>query len=162
MAKVLNIHERALSAALDEAGALINRLASEDDILWPHERWPAMKFDRPLSVGAKGGHGPVRYEVAAYEPGRSVQFRFKGPKGFLGHHTFDLREEGDGVVLRHTIDMNTGGPARVSWPLLFRPLHDALLEDALDKAERHTGANPTPQPWSLWVRFLRWLIRQLM
>jgi hypothetical protein len=46
--------------------------------------------------------------------------------------------------------MQATGPARVTWPLVFGPLHDALLEDSLARA---TGEDP-PQ-WSWWVRFLR-------
>jgi hypothetical protein len=58
---VINIHERVLDASIFEIGKLIDGLASANDKLWPHDRWPAMKFDRPLSVGAIGGHGPIRY-----------------------------------------------------------------------------------------------------
>jgi hypothetical protein len=48
------------------------------------------------------------------------------------------------------------GPARLSWPLVFRPLHDALLEDALDNAERQvTGRLQLPARWSPYVRALR-------
>ena len=83
---VLNIHERIIAAPLDSVGRLIDSLSSPDDRLWPQELWPAMRFDRPLAVGARGGHGPIRYDVAAYAPGRSVRFRFTGPKGFNGFH----------------------------------------------------------------------------
>ncbi|MDQ3135435.1 MAG: hypothetical protein M3Q76_11655, partial [Acidobacteriota bacterium] len=65
-----NVHERILQSPFAAAGELIDKLASRDDLLWPRERWPAMKLDRPLGVGAKGGHGPIRYVVEAYEPGR--------------------------------------------------------------------------------------------
>ena len=58
--KVLNIHERELEADAARIGALINSLASKEDRLWPKHVWPRMEFDRPLGVGANGGHGPVR------------------------------------------------------------------------------------------------------
>jgi len=35
--------------------------------------------------------------------------------------------------------MEARGPALVSWPLVFEPLHDALLEDLLDRATALTG-----------------------
>jgi hypothetical protein len=87
---VINIHERVLDASITEIGKLIDGLASADDKLWPCDRWPAMKFDRPLSVGAVGGHGPIRYTIESYKPGSRIQFRFTEPKGFLGSHRFEV------------------------------------------------------------------------
>jgi hypothetical protein len=53
------------------------------------------------------------------------------------------------------------GAALLSWPLVFRPLHDAVLEDALDDAERHvTGRVERPARWSIYVRVLRRLLRR--
>lgn len=54
---VINIHERILDTSLWEVGQLIGRLTSPRDMLWPRDRWLAFKLDRPLSIGAKGGHG---------------------------------------------------------------------------------------------------------
>ncbi len=159
---VLNIHERELNASPSQVGLLIDQLATKDDPLWPRDQWPAMKFDRPLEVGAAGGHGPIRYFVEAYEPGRSIQFRFTGPRGFDGYHVLDVQEIGpQRVRLKHKIAMNTTGPARLTWPLVFRPLHDALLEDALDKAQTAVGMSVQPSVWSPWVRFLRWLLARV-
>ncbi|RPI72005.1 MAG: SRPBCC family protein [Desulfobacteraceae bacterium] len=154
--KVLNIHERVLNAPMALVGKLIDGLASPDDKLWPHDRWSPMKFDRPLSSGARGGHGPIRYFVEAYEPGRKIRFRFMGPKDFLGTHEFEIEElTQDKTKLRHVIDMRVKGWTRLQWLLVIRPLHDALLEDALDRAELFCGMQPAPRHWSLWVRLLR-------
>ena len=115
-----------------------------------------MKFDRPLSVGAVGGHGPIRYTVESYQPGSCIQFRFSEPKGFLGSHRFEAEMVGeDKTKLRHIIELQVQGMARLIWPLAICPLHDALLEDALDRAEVHTGGQPAKRSWSLWVKFLR-------
>ena len=157
--KVLNIHERRLPAPREKAGALLDSLASDRDALWPSPSWPPMRLDRPLGVGAAGGHGPIRYVVERYDPGRGIEFRFTGPEGFEGSHRFEVEPASDGAcVLRHTIDMTARGAARLSWPLVFRPLHDALLEDALDKAEASLGVQPAARTWSPWVRFLRWIL----
>lgn len=95
----------------------------------------------------------------AFSPGREVTFRFTGPRGFDGFHRLEVLPSGEGrAVLRHTIDMNTRGPALLTWPLVFRPLHDALLEDALALAQDNLGAMPEVRPWSGWVRFLRWAL----
>ncbi|MEU9608756.1 SRPBCC family protein [Streptomyces sp. NPDC048057] len=158
---VHNVHERVLAAPAEEVGALIDTLSSPKDRLWPHRAWPAMVFDRPLGVGASGGHGPVRYTVAAYVPGASVRFAFRGPRGFHGFHEFAVHAvDEERTVLRHVLAMDARGPARVSWPLVFRPLHDALLEDALDRAESAlTGTVREPSRWSPYVRLLRTSIR---
>lgn len=155
---VRNVHERTLAAPPAAAGALIDTLASADDRVWPRDVWPAMRFDRPLSVGAVGGHGPVRYTVEAYEPGRRISFRFTAPRGFHGTHALDVRPDGDGARITHVLEMRASGPALVTWPLVFRPLHDALVEDAFDRAERSLGLPETGSRWSPWVRALRWLL----
>ncbi|MEV4613056.1 SRPBCC family protein [Kitasatospora sp. NPDC049258] len=162
---VYNVHERVLAADASEVGALIDSLsggtADRPDRLWPQPDWPAMEFDRPLAVGAVGGHGPVRYTVAAYVPGSWVRFAFSGPRGFDGFHEFAaLPLDGERTVLRHTLAMRATGPARLSWPLAFRWMHDACLEDALDRAEAAcTGTVARPSRWSPYVRLLRSLAR---
>ena len=158
---VTNIHERVLDASVTEVGGLIDDLASANDKLWPLDRWPAMKFDRPLGVGAVGGHGPIRYTVESYEPGSSIQFRFAEPKGFLGTHRFEVEMvDAKRTRLRHIIEMRVQGMARLIWPLAIRPLHDALIEDALDRAEACTGRQPARRSWSPWVKFLRRAMRR--
>src|SRR5664280_1614566 len=77
---VNNRHQRTLSARPAVVGQLIDGLAGHEDRLWPTEQWPAMCLDRPLGVGARGGHGPVRYCVEAYTPGEAIRFRFEAPK----------------------------------------------------------------------------------
>ena len=118
-----------------------------------------MEFDRILSVGAVGGHGPIRYFVEAYTPGQSIKFRFTGPRGFNGYHGYEvLNSTAQSCILRHTLEMATQGPAIISWPLVFRPLHDALLEDSLALAQASLGVSPNVRKWSLWVKVLRWFV----
>jgi len=140
---------------MEEAGVLLDSLSSSNDRLWP-DAWPPMVFDKPLQVGAAGGHGPIRYFVKAYEPGRNIHFQFTGPSGFNGYHRFELREiSGGETQLKHILIMNTSGMAQFTWPLFFRHLHDALVEEAFDKAERELGLVPEGHQRSGWVRFLR-------
>ena len=156
--KVVNIHERVLDGSVEQVGRVIDTLASPNDLLWPIDRWPAMKFDRPLGVGAVGGHGPVRYTVESYVPGQNIQFRFTEPNGFLGTHRFEVEPtEGGKALLRHVIEMQVSGRAFWIW-LVIRPLHDALLEDALDHAEASLGKQRPQRKWSCWVKFVRWII----
>lgn len=157
--KVLNIHERELYAGIKEVGALLGTLSSAQDALWPQGMWPRMKLDRALTPGAEGGHGPIRYFIEDYKPGRSIRFRFTGPRGFNGYHCYEVVPVNEKTtLLRHTLEMKTGGWAVFSWPFLYRPLHDALLEDSLTKAEASLGLVPQVKPWSRWVRLLRYAL----
>ena len=48
---------------------------------------------------------------------------------------------------------------RVLWPLLVRGVHDAILEDLLDNAERElTGAVAVPNRHGLRIRLVRALV----
>jgi len=154
---VENVHERRLDATPEEVGALLDGLASPGDRLWPADRWPPMRLDRPLGPGARGGHGPVRYAVETYQPGRRVAFRFADDLGLDGSHAFEVAAApGGGAVLRHVLTGRTRGAVRLTWPLAVRWLHDAVVEDALDRAEAAvSGTVRAPARWSPWVRVLR-------
>ncbi|MGX5185858.1 SRPBCC family protein [Streptomyces avermitilis] len=158
---VYNVHERLLTANHSKVGTLIDTLASSDDKLWPTRGWPPMELDRPLATGAAGGHGPVRYTVAAYVPSHWVRFTFNGPRGFRGFHEYAaFTVDQEHTLLRHTLAMAAQGPARLTWPLIFRPFHDACLEDSLDRAELAcTGTVARPAHWGRYVRVLRRLAR---
>ena len=83
-------------------------------------------------------------------------FRFRAPRGFDGLHRYDVLPGPNGAtILGHTLEMTTSGPARLSWPILFRPLHDALIEDTLALAQANLGLSPEVRRWSWWVRGLR-------
>ncbi len=157
--RIINIHERQFPRPPAEVGALIDSLASDSDALWPSTMWPAMRFDRPLAVGAVGGHGPIRYAVEEFLPGNYIRFRFSGPRGFDGHHQFEVLPHGNtSACLRHTLEMNAHGPALLSWPLIFRWLHDACVEAALSVGPVSLGLQPFVPPWSPWVKALRCLL----
>ena len=152
---ICNVHQRSLAVPVADARFLIDDLAGPDDRLWPSDRWPAMRFDRPLGVGARGGHGAVRYVVSAYVPGRRIQFTFTG-RNIDGFHEFELIDGGAGrCVLRHTLMAHASGSLRIVFPLLIRPLHDACLRDALDRCEAATGGASQRRPLSCAIRLRR-------
>jgi hypothetical protein len=158
--QVRNVHERNFTQPLATVGALIDSLASRDDRLWPCGKWPPMRFDRPLAVGAAGGHGPVRYSVEEYHPGQSIVFRFSAPRGFDGTHRFEVEERRGQTVLRHLIEMRATGPALLSWPLAVRSLHNAAIEDCFDQATISLGIQlERPARWPIYVRLLRAVMR---
>jgi hypothetical protein len=55
--------------------------------------------------------------------------------------------------------MHTSGFALLTWPLVIRWLHDALIEDAFDKTENHFLSQKKVTSWSAWVKFLKWLLK---
>lgn len=152
-----NAHVRALPVPASRVGPLIDQLSGPDDPLWPTPAWPPIRFDRPLSVGADGGHGPIRYHVTAYEPGRHVRFAFHPETGLHGYHELAVAPAGEhACVLRHAGEGRVHGRMVALWPLVARWLHDALIEDLLDNAELTvTGSVARPARWSPWVRLLR-------
>lgn len=138
---IKNVHERVLPGP---AGFAVDRIQE----LWP-PAWGAMEFDRPLDVGADGGHGPIRYRCTAYEPGHRVEFAFTRLTG-----THEL--VADGNTLRHTLIGDFSLKDRLRWAFVIRWLHDACLEDVLDAAETAAGRPPKrPARWSPWVRLVR-------
>jgi hypothetical protein len=159
--RATSLHRRTIDAPVEVVGGLIDTLASPDDRLWPHEHWPAMRFDRPLGVGAAGGHAFIRYRVVDHIPARSITFRFTAPAGLTGTHSFEVRPDEDGPVLVHTIDARARGWFSLAWPLVVRPLHEALMTDAMAKAESEaTGCDAGRPQWSGWVRLLRRALRR--
>ncbi len=138
---IRNVHTRDLGVP---AGPFVDRVQE----LWPRA-WGKQEFDRPLGVGADGGHGPIRYRCTSFTPGESITFEFTD---LTGHHTLSAA----GTVLRHDLvgDFDLG--SRLRWALVIRWLHDACLEDFLDGCERAAGREPVaPARWSLWVRLVR-------
>lgn len=161
--KVSSIHERHIQATPEEWGHLLSSLASANDRLWPHERWMPMHLEPSLTVGARGGHGPIRYAVVEHVPEQKVVFQFSPRRGrvFLqGIHYFEGHPQGSGFLIRHVIDARASLGAFLKWKLLIEPLHDALIEDAFDKVQKATGPPITrPSTWGPRVRMIRWLMQ---
>ncbi|GAB3301545.1 SRPBCC family protein [Epidermidibacterium keratini] len=115
-----------------------------------------MTLDRPLGVGADGGHGAIRYRVVEHDPGRRVRFEVHSVRGISGFHEFTITDLGDGALLRHDLRCGLRGVMRLVGPVVVEPLHDAVLEDLLDNAERlAVGRVQRVARWSPWVRMLR-------
>ena len=105
---------------------------------------------------ARPAHVCVRYSVAAYEPASSVEFTIQGPPGFTGSHGFHVHPEENGAVLTHWIEGAASARFVPAWLMVVRPLHDALIADALDKAEAAAaGTAWIPAPFPRRVRILR-------
>jgi hypothetical protein len=149
-----NVHDRRIAVPATRVGALLDTLASSDDRFWPHENWSAMRLDRPLQVGATGGHGTAPYTVISYTPGEHIRFEFGGERD--GYHEFTLEEAGNCTcLLRHTTKVRLTINSAYRWYVQIRPLHNALIEDLLDKVEGQLTNLDCPQVWSARVRRLR-------
>ena len=154
---IRNVHERVINAPIEPLGALLDGLGQKGDRLWPSRSWPPMVLDRPLALGADGGHGAIRYYVSEYEPGRRVRFAFHPRTGIIGAHELSLDALDDGRTrIRHVLIGRTGGAMRLAFPVMVEPVHDAVVEDLFDNAEREaTGLVARPATWSPRVRVLR-------
>ncbi len=157
--KIDSLHERHFKTGADVVGNIMDTLSGPEDQIWPGETWPPMRFNKRLATGAKGGHGVVRYEVEEYSPGRRVVFRFDGTgltAGFDGRHYFEVIPRNGHVILRHMIDAEGDFKTWLKWKLVIEPLHDALLEDALDRAEMALNDSVArPARWNFRVKILR-------
>ena len=160
--KIDSRHERSFQAKTDSLGSILDTLSGPEDRLWPRETWPPMLFNGSLARGAKGGHGAVRYEVEEYVPGRKVVFRFDGTgltADFNGHHYFEIIPGNGPVILRHVIAARGDFKTWLKWKVVIEPLHDALLEDALDRVELAlNGRVAKPAAWNIRVNILRNLL----
>ena len=154
--KVLNIHKRTINQPKDKVTELLKTLSTENDRIWPKEKWPEMKFKEGIQIGAKGGHGPIRYTTEKYNPNEIIQFRFSKPNGFNGIHKFEIKElDKEKTEIKHTIDMNTEGKGTLIWTFAICSLHNALIEDGFEKLENNFSDNRKSTEWNIWVKFLR-------
>ncbi|MBI1770630.1 MAG: hypothetical protein HY015_01355 [Bacteroidetes bacterium] len=158
--KVINIHRRNINQPKARIGALLETLASENDMIVATDKWPRVELDKGLNINSKGGHGPIKYTVQEYKRDQLIQFRFTKPLGFNGIHKFEITEVGASKTeIKHTIDMTISGNDLLLWTFAIRWLHDAFIEDAFDKVENHFTGSAKVSEWSLWVKLLRRQLR---
>jgi hypothetical protein len=155
MTKIHNSHAREIAAPATVVGEILDTVGSDDDRLWATDIWVAepVVFDRPLGVGASGGHGSIRYSVIEYESCRRIVFEFSPDGGLSGTHRFELEALGpDRCRLAHVLDAETSRWMRPLVPFLIG-WHDAMVETALDRAELEaTGSLKQRTRIPRWLR----------
>lgn len=155
MTTIQNIHARDIQAPVSLVGDILDTLGSPGDRVWASDIWVAepVVFDRPLGVGAEGGHGSIRYSVVEYQPGRRIVFRISPGGGLSGSHGFELEPVGrDHTRITHFLDAETSPWMRPLVPILIG-WHDAMLETALDRVELEaTGSLQRRTRIPRWLR----------
>jgi hypothetical protein len=159
--KVINIHKRIILQPKEKLSSVLDSLSSKNDQLWPYENWPPMVFENGLQEGAIGGHGPIEYSVKKYIPGSIIEFEFIKPEDFVGIHKFEIEAiDKEKTQLIHTIRMAVSGKGILIWYIAIKWLHDALLEDCLDKAENQFLNEKKKTKWNFWVLILKKILKK--
>ncbi|WP_179020156.1 hypothetical protein [Winogradskyella forsetii] len=154
--QVRNIHRRRINQPKAKVSELFRTLATSDDLIWPYENWPAIKFSEGLNVGSKGGHGSIRYTIIEFNEDQYIKFQFSKPQGFMGTHEFKIEALNENLTeIRHEINMQTSFKTSLLWIFVIRWLHDALIEDTFDKVENYFTEAKKKSTYNLWVKLLR-------
>ena len=77
--QVINIHKRTIQQPKEKVSLLFKTLATDDDLVWPYEKWPAIRFKDGLKVGNMGGHGRIHYTIINFKAGEYIRFQFSKP-----------------------------------------------------------------------------------
>jgi hypothetical protein len=154
--EVINIHQREYNQPSTVISEILETLSSSFDRLWPVEKWPPMVLNNGLKINSFGGHGPIGYYISNYAFGKSIEFTFTKPTEFIGTHKFEIIETAaNTTLLRHTINMNLNTKGIVAWYFVIKWLHDALLEDCLNKVHNQINISQIQTPHNFWVKYLR-------
>ena len=88
-----------------------------------------------------------------------MRFTFRPRTGIIGAHELSLDTlDDERTRIRHVLIGRARGAMRLMFSAVVEPLHDAVVEDLLDNAEREaTGSVARPASWSPRVRVLRCL-----
>ena len=158
--KITNIHKRDYNLPSSILSEALASLSSEKDLLWPKEEWTPMILNNGLKKNSNGGHGPIEYFVQQYEYGKTVEFCFTKPEEFVGIHKFEIIEfSPEKTGLKHTIEMKVNLKGLLTWYIVVKWLHDALLEDCLDKVYNQHNDQKIKTPQNYWVKTLRKILK---
>lgn len=137
--ELLNYHARVVPRPLDEVYRRLSMMGGGLDDCWPLPS-TLMKVEGALAVGVSAGHGPIRYELAAIDPGDRIEWRFTMER-LHGRYEYLLTPVDDGTLIENVIDGTVAGALVEVWPSALGRLHDWVMERLFDRL-----AEP-PAPW---------------
>ncbi len=137
--ELLNYHARVIVRPLDEVYRRLTMMGGGLDDCWPLPSVP-MKVEGSFAAGVQAGHGPIRYELAAIEPGERIEWRFAMER-LHGRYEYRLAPAGGGTLIENVIDGSVTGALVEVWPSALGRLHDWVMERLFDRL-----AEP-PAPW---------------
>lgn len=138
---IRHVHTRRIAAPLSEVVQAI-------DSLWSHGKRDALPRELSgwrrtppgadgLAVGTRFGHGPFSFEVEHWD-GQTLRARIE-TAGFQGHHGFELRSEGERVVVTHDLDAQLTPLRWLVWQLFIASGHDWAVEAMFDRMQTMLG-----------------------
>ena len=150
---VINIHKRTINQPKEKVSQLFKTLATANDLVWPYENWPAIKFKDGLQVGSKGGHGRVRYTIIDFIEGEFIKFQFSKPDGFNGTHALRIETIGENKteIIHETSMLKTLSPTAI----INSEQHVTVKKQSILSHE--IRMNTSLKATFLWFFIIRWL-----
>ena len=137
--ELLNYHARVVQRPADEVYRRLSMMGGGLDDCWPLPSVP-MKVEGAPTVGVKAGHGPIRYELVAIEPGERIEWRFTMER-LHGRYEYRVAAAGAGTLIENVIDGSVTGALIDVWPSALGRLHDWVMERLFDRL------GEPPAPW---------------
>ncbi len=137
--ELLNYHARVVPRPVDEVYRRLSMMGGALDDCWPLPSVP-MKVEGALAPGVTAGHGPIRYELVAIEPGMRIEWRFTMAR-LHGRYEYRLAPAGDGTLIENVIDGSVTEALVEVWPSALGRLHDWVMERLFDRLAE------APAPW---------------
>jgi hypothetical protein len=136
---LLNYHARVVPRPPDEVYRRLSMMGGGLDDCWPLPSVP-MKVEGALAPGVPAGHGPIRYELVAIDPGARIEWRFN-MEHLRGRYEYRLAPAGDGTLVENVIAGTVTEALVDVWPSALGRLNDWVMERLFDRL-----AEP-PAPW---------------
>ncbi len=144
--RLLNYHARLVAGPAAELYARLARMGTALDDAWPLTSVP-MKSELNLQPGLRAGHGPIAYELVAFEEPSRIEWRFTMER-LQGRYEYTLTPRDGATLVENVIDGRVSGDMIEAWREAVGPFHDWVIERIFDRLER------PPAPW-FDARFLR-------
>jgi hypothetical protein len=145
---IRNVHVRHVAAPIERVRPWIEACWSGGDRdCFPRDVIPSWRKNPPgADPGAlipgetMIGHGPFRFRLRTWD---GAIWRVDVVGNLVGWHGFDLRPEGDGCRVTHSLELEGSLSARLRW-MAIEPIHDWAVEAMFDRLEHalRTGIVP--------------------